>query len=166
MRKYSLLKYNLNPVFLFLIVLTLLVSCSKSDTAVPANPPHEEFVDYSVNGVAVTINRASGGNMIHATDPLYNDAVYIEAMSGMGSGIHFRFSDQNISATSTQELYHIMGDVMSIPLMPATPIAVRITEYGSIGQFISGSFTGTVHDFITPAKPYLVTCKFRVKRQF
>jgi len=167
MRTYSLLKHNLNLAFLFLTVLTLLVSCSKSDTPVPP-VPREEFVDYTVNGALISINPAVRGKVLHETDVMYPNSLYIEATDGVnGADLFFRFSDQNISVGSNQDLYHIMnGDVIGFPIMPATPIQVHITEYGSIGQFISGNFTGTVHDFITPATPYLVTCNFRVKRQF
>ncbi|HMK02560.1 MAG TPA: hypothetical protein VK489_00130, partial [Ferruginibacter sp.] len=94
-------------------------------------------------------------------------AVYIEATDGPnGADLFFRFSDQNISVGSSQELFHIFNGVIGFPTLPATPLQVHITEYGSVGQYISGNFTGTVHDFNPPHTAYLLTCNFRVKRQF
>ncbi|HMK05643.1 MAG TPA: hypothetical protein VK489_15685, partial [Ferruginibacter sp.] len=66
-----LLKRNLIPAFLFLTVLTLLVSCSKSEPETPATPPREQFVDYTVNGTATSIGPAVRGVVLHETDPFY-----------------------------------------------------------------------------------------------
>lgn len=43
------------------------------------------------------------------------------------------------------------------------PISINITEYGNVGGFISGSFSGTMLDFVTNV-PYTVSCSFRVRR--
>ena len=43
------------------------------------------------------------------------------------------------------------------------PLTVTITEYGDIGGFISGSFSGQVLDFVSNT-PHMVNYSFRIKR--
>jgi len=45
------------------------------------------------------------------------------------------------------------------------PITVNYTEYGNIGQYIGGSFAGTIRNNTTNTI-YNVTCSFRMKRSF
>lgn len=53
----------------------------------------------------------------------------------------------------------------NIDYVPNGTITANITEYGSTGQFIAGSFTGNVRDSVTNViSP--VQCSFRVKRNF
>ena len=46
------------------------------------------------------------------------------------------------------------------------PILVRITEYGAIGEFTSGTFSGTLIEFLLPNTVYNVTCNFKIRRTF
>ena len=74
------------------------------------------------------------------------------------------FSDAGISAGSVQTLTMFYTSDISDSTNLNTPINVNITEYGSVGQFIAGDFTGT----LTGAGPaftlYNITCNFRVRR--
>lgn len=47
-------------------------------------------------------------------------------------------------------------------LTPVGTINVNVTEYGTVGAFISGSFTGTVNG--TGNTPHAIQCTFRVRR--
>ena len=47
----------------------------------------------------------------------------------------------------------------------ATPVSVNITEYGTIGQYISGNFTATLTSSGPGNPQYNVVCSFRVRRK-
>lgn len=63
---------------------------------------------------------------------------------------------------------HLVSDIWSVGYtsgraIATTPLSVNITEYGSIGGFISGSFSGVVQDFST-GTTHNVSYSFRIKR--
>ena len=129
---------------------------------------NQEYVNFTIDGTAYSIIPGIpswGVTVVHAQDVMYPNSVYIEA-NGTNNTLYFRFNDQNISAGSTQDLYHFWDGTIGMPLMPTTPIPVHITEYGNVGQFIRGNFSGTIYDFNPPNAPHAVTCSFRVRRQF
>ena len=66
-----------------------------------------------------------------------------------------------IASTTLVEFTLFGGGQTSIP----NPITVQITEYGNVGQYIAGNFTGIVRT--VPANTLTnVTCSFRIKRAF
>lgn len=78
---------------------------------------------------------------------------------------YFEISQANISAGSTQQLLslytsHVGNDSTSI----ITPINVQITEYGSVGQFIAGNFTGALIGAAPTNTVYNTSCTFRIRR--
>lgn len=126
-----------------------------------------EFLDYTLNG---TLNH-------HA---LPTDSIFmIPMVSGASVNIGGKRPISNIvNADFNMDLAGIaLGSMQTInrlyfePLMgsslPAIPTSAAITEYGSIGQFISGNFTSVVI-FDPPGPPppvtYNVICYFRVRR--
>jgi hypothetical protein len=168
MRTFYSFRQKINLTFFLFVAIAVLASCSKSEPETPVTPEPEQFVNFTISGTAHTVIPGVpswGITLEHLADPLYTNAIYIEA-NGMTNSLYFRFNDQNISAGSTQELYHFWDGVVGIPLMPTTPIRVNITEYGNVGEFISGNFSGTIYEFSPPNNPHPVTCKFRVKRKF
>jgi hypothetical protein len=75
------------------------------------------------------------------------------------------FSNTNIGIGSSQILDTISGPGFPFAYTRPAPILVNITEYGTIGQFVSGNFNGTI---IGPApfnRVYNLTCSFRYKRK-
>jgi hypothetical protein len=78
---------------------------------------------------------------------------------------YLQISEANISAGSTQQLMnfntsHIGNDSTSI----TTPINVQITEYGSVGQFIAGNFSGAFIGAAPTSTVYNTSCTFRIRR--
>jgi hypothetical protein len=45
-----------------------------------------------------------------------------------------------------------------------SPFTTSITEYGNVGEFISGNFTATFHMFNNSAEDHTINCSFRIKR--
>ena len=72
-------------------------------------------------------------------------------------------ADGKLNVPNNPIIPFIEGDGIG-PLFP-NPITVNFTEYGNIGQYIAGSFSGTIKS--TPSNIIkTVTCSFRVKRRF
>ncbi len=124
----------------------------------------QEFVNYSIDGVPTSYTAPS-------------DSVY---MSGNGTTASFflgGFSSStqnnfqiiidrnNIALNSVQQLISFTYNQIQLDPVSA-PVDVTITEYGAIGQFIAGNFTGVLTNQTSPVTNYNVTCSFRVRRSF
>ena len=80
------------------------------------------------------------------------------------SYVNFDFSDAGIGAGSIQPLNNFYTSVISDSTGITTPINVNITEYGSVGQFIAGNFSGTLTGSAPTSTLYNITCNFRIRR--
>jgi hypothetical protein len=117
----------------------------------------QEFFNYSVNSsnysITDTVYQFASGNTMH-----------INAWAALNTNsAGTEFDRQNITVNSLQNLnsfYSLQTGQTTI----TNPISVHITEYGNIGQFISGNFTGTVTGTAPPNTTYNITCNFRVRR--
>lgn len=126
-----------------------------------------EFVNYSINGIPVSIGTTTVGRIIQSSDDIYLNSILVEATGGAGGAdFIFRFNNEQVVVGGNRPLYHVMNGVIGFPLMPDSAIAVYITEYGNPGEFISGHFSGTVRKFTSPDLVYTISCAFRVRRQF
>lgn len=128
----------------------------------------QEFVTHTVNGGAPITYTSPTDSIDHVSSGI-NNQNFIHADRFNFGFIQFTFSNNNISGGSTQNLISFLSSqstgpytISSIPM----PINVNITEYGAVGQFISGNFSGLITT--NPILPnfYNVTCSFRVRRTF
>jgi hypothetical protein len=132
-----------------------LVACGTSVT---------EFVNYSINGSPTSIIPPVG--IIHQGPDTFNiNSMQISAFDNNTSSVNMGINTQNISTGSTQALGYFTTSQIGQTTIPV-PILVNITEYGSIGQFISGNFIGSVTGTAPPNNSYTITCNFRVKRNY
>jgi hypothetical protein len=125
-----------------------------------------QFVNITINGTAYSF-----------TAPV--DSIY---MSGQGTNQHavigaFEINGNdwmnmavgwtNVALNSQQPMYYFQtSHLPDSTSNPSQNTWVTITEFGSIGEFVSGNFSGT---FIGPPPantPYAITCSFRVRRVF
>jgi hypothetical protein len=128
----------------------------------------EEFINYSINGTNYSVI-APAGNLYGAVNPQNSQlGVYIQGVSDSsgtgGNNIAMIIDATGIAVNSAQNLSHFSTRQINDSTIITTPISVNITEYGTIGQFIAGNFTGTVTGGPPTNKPYNITCNFRVKR--
>ena len=79
-----------------------------------------------------------------------------------GGGASFTIESFGIAAGSSQWLEEFRCPEASWSVVQ--PVFVSITEYGAIGGYISGHFTGQVQQSIQNQVVRKVTCNFRVKR--
>lgn len=76
------------------------------------------------------------------------------------------WSGGGIAAGSTQSLIMFRTQEISDSTVMINPVNVNISEYGSVGQFVSGNFTGTFRGAAPANTNYNITCSFRVRRYF
>jgi hypothetical protein len=78
----------------------------------------------------------------------------------------FLWSGNSIAAGSTQSLILFRTQEINDSTTIVAPVNVNITEYGTVGQFVSGNFTGTFRGAAPANTNYNITCSFRVRRYF
>jgi hypothetical protein len=121
----------------------------------------QEFINYTVNTTPYSFTAPS--------DPFYYNN---QSSIVMGSyKISFPFGTVNlnidnngIGVGSNQTLQNFAQNQVTDSFNITTPIMAHITEYGTIGQFISGNFTGVFTGAPPANTPYNVSCNFRVRR--
>ena len=164
---------------LFLMVTvfcTLLISCTKNNTDslkpnVVLSP--NEFIDYTVNGTAY--------NFIKPTDIVFADTItesqtFINVSRVWGdrspsipndlTRINYIKSGSALGSLQTLiSFYTPQTDLYPYYTTSPTPVMVNITEYGIIGQYIAGNFSGLFIGAAPGNTQYNVTCNFRIKRR-
>jgi hypothetical protein len=74
------------------------------------------------------------------------------------------FGLSGLTQGSTQLLNHFLPTQVADSMKILAPIQVKITEFGNVGQFIGGNFTGIFTGGAPANKTYNVTCSFRFRR--
>lgn len=123
----------------------------------------EQFINYTQDGVDFSFTSPSD-SFFQSSDPQSTTpAIIINTYapnSGTISYLSFSFTQTGIAAGSTQQLMSFGADSLQL----TGPVDVNITEYGAIGQFIAGNFTGTLTGPPPGNTPSNVSCSFRVRR--
>ena len=129
-----------------------------------------QFINYSVNGISYSLIAPADSIFTFPNPQTIPSRIEVHGFHNRTTAppiyrnVSLGFSDAGISAGSVQTLTMFYTSDISDSTNLNTPINVNITEYGSVGQFIAGDFTGT----LTGAGPaftlYNITCNFRVRR--
>lgn len=123
-----------------------------------------QFITWSVDGAAsVTITPPA--------DSLYhNGSAGAGSIAGASAGatndINFGYDDTGMGVGTTQVIYYLYATPLNnqnTTIVNAN--ALQITEYGAIGEFISGNFNVNVLDNTTSVT-HTVVCSFRVRRTY
>ena len=127
----------------------------------------QQFINFTVDGTP--------HNFVYPADSLdgnsYSQGTTFTTTNVNGyspasnKSIYFTF---NGGATGTFPLSFVMAQLPgfvtdSLTMIVSSPINVTMTEFGSVGGFIAGNFSGTLYTNGTVAHP--VVCSFRVRRQ-
>ena len=168
--------YHFLPTKLFLIALFFLslVSCQKNHVEeIISTPSLDEYVNYTVNGTAYSFLMPAD-NII--ADTSAENTTFFPGSSVYAQRIPFTNADNanisynktNIAVGSSQQL--ALFAVPQTEIYPyyansVNPIFIHITEYGNVGEFIAGNFSGTITGSAPGNIQYDVTCSFRVKRR-
>ncbi len=121
-----------------------------------------QYIDYTLD---TTLYHYSNpvDSIIFSSYSTYNTLSFYSPANPINFGA-LSFSNTNIGTGSSQLLDSISSPGFPFAYTRPAPIIVNITEYGTIGQFVSGNFKGTI---IGPApfnRVYSLSCSFRYKR--
>lgn len=125
-----------------------------------------QFLNYSVNGTNYSFTAPADSLTQYAKPQNTPPPIYIVASrpSNNISEATIGLLQTGAAANSLQNLLSFNCTEISNLATIATPINVKLTEYGVVGQFMAGNFSGS---FTGPAPgniQYQVTCSFRVRR--
>lgn len=122
----------------------------------------QQFLNYTINGTSYSYT-APADTFLYSNNPP-NIKISGNKISSPFDGATMLFSNTAIVAGSSQNLVVFYASQITDSTSITTPIAVNITEYGAIGQFVAGTFTGTFTGSSPANRQYAVTLNFRVRR--
>lgn len=125
----------------------------------------QEFVNLTVNSTPQNFVSPPDSLSLN-TSGNTNNTVWFTKFPFTSWG-NFTFTRTGIAPGSTQTLVSLAIPQVNANLTINTPpVNVFITEYGIVGQFIAGNFTGTFTGPAPTNTQYNVTCSFRLRRWF
>ncbi len=149
------------------IPVTLIAGAKDLGTLIACKISTQQFINYTVNGVSYSFT-APLDNLNQYAKPQNTPPSVIITASAMNSNstqqLGLYFLQSGIGVNSSQSLISFNCPQITTMATIPNPITVKITEYGAIGQFIAGNFTGTLTGPAPGNMAYNVTCSFRVRR--
>lgn len=128
----------------------------------------QQFISYTIDGGAPieftypTDSLGHYGNGSTAINTIYGS----RNAPTPQSFVNFSFTNAGIGLGSVQTLETFGSSELGTQTSQPSSINVNITEYGAVGEFIAGNFTGIVVAPGTPPVNKTVSCTFRVRRSF
>ena len=130
----------------------------------------QQFFNYTINGASYTITTPADTIFSFPNPQTNPPRIEVHAQRRTPSvpptydNISIGFTSNGIAAGSTQNMTLFYTSNISDSTNITSPIPLNITEYGNIGQFISGNFTGAVTGGLPTSTVYNITGSFRVRR--
>ena len=127
-----------------------------------------QFINYTINGVNhsfISPTDSISQQFRQSTFPS-TGAMAFRNLPSISSYVSFDFTSNGIAAGSIQQLNMFYADSPVDSFQILTPIQVNITEYGPVGQFVAGNFTGTLTGAAPTNTAYAITCSFRFRRMY
>lgn len=124
-----------------------------------------QFINISVNGTAHSFN-APADSVSYYNNMQTGAFVHGYKQTGTGTSNSFSimFSNAALALGSNQAVIEFSTSFIPGSVTLAAGTVVNITEYGAVGEFISGSFTTTATGVAPPNTPYTITGNFRARR--
>jgi hypothetical protein len=166
------MKIYLLPTLLSLFAVVF-YSCNKSNIDASKTLSTEEFIKYNVNGTDYNFTMPADSVIANGLveTPNFGDPnrVFANRIPASVTDLaRVEYERVGTSLGSMQPLklfYTLQTGLYPYTTTSANPVLVTITEYGIVGEYIAGNFSGL---FIGPAPgnvQYNVICSFRVKRR-
>ncbi len=144
-----------------LFTAVIFLGCKKNEAAVVTT---EQYIKYTINNVPY--------NYAVPVDTFYHGATYnLMAMAIFGenlvtpvNNVALLMAYPGMGVGSNQNLMDFSPCQVNGHLSITNPIFVHITEFGAVGQFMAGEFTG-IFTGPPPANiQYNISCTYRVRR--
>ncbi len=122
--------------------------------------PQQEYVNLTKNGVPQVYHYLF---LTQGTATSYGVFFFLDPARTIPGG-HLQVDQTGIANGSLQNLISISTGGTNM-IINNPPVNITITEYGAIGQYMAGNFSGS---FTQPPgnTTYAITCNFRIKRTF
>lgn len=152
--------------FLFLLTASF-IGCNKKDNNIHVESSTQYF-NYTVNGIEHNYKSpVDSFRLIGIGSPLSFYGISADRIPfSFATSSALTFKKDGISKGSIQNLDAFLSPQVPDSSTQITPIKIQITEFGSVGQFISGNFSGLILGQSPTNITYNVTCSFRIKRTF
>ena len=130
----------------------------------------QQFINYTINGVSYSITAPTDSifsfvnlQTIQSRIEVHGNAI-VPGNPNSYRNISFYFTQSGIASGSTQNLVGYYTSDISDSTIITSPIPVNITEYGIVGEYISGNYSGTIFGGAPTNTPYVISGSFRVRR--
>lgn len=124
----------------------------------------QQFFNYTINSTGYNYAVPADSLTLSVAGTSTDYFVYLNN-ANPNSGT-MRFLRTGIAQGSIQNLISFTPSQIPSTSTIITPIGVNITEYGVVGQYVAGNFSGVVTGPPPANTVYNVTCNFRIKRTF
>jgi hypothetical protein len=121
----------------------------------------QQYVNYTINSIPYSFTSPTDA-FTYANNARLD--LYCSNQIQPVSGASISMSNAGLAAGSTQNLVSFVPNQVADTFRILTPIPVNITEYGAVGQFAAGNFTGVFTGASPANTQYNVTCNFRLRR--
>ena len=150
------------------VTLTVIAGNNNAGTLSACGISNEQFINYTINGVSYPL-MAPADSIDHSVSvqgiPTEVISGYAYIAGSISNSFSVWFIHTGIGLNSTQPAISIAAYYPADSTFTITSaINVNITEYGAVGQFISGNFTGILTGAPPANMPSTITCQFRVRR--
>jgi hypothetical protein len=125
----------------------------------------QQFINYTINGTSYGFTAPTDSVRFSNGTPNTNNLATINGFSnGNNTNVFMYMSSTGIALNSSQNLLFFDPSQINDSTNIVVPIFVNVTEYGSVGQFVSGNFNGALRGSPPANIIYNVTCNFRLRR--
>jgi len=176
---YSVILCNSNPVPITFIAedqaaqqqsalynTSIVVGLNNIGNLQACNISNAEFINYSIDGTNYSITVPPDTLNYYPVFPNNVPHMIINGGQIVGSNTAYIYVDWSAVTLNSLQPLAAFGLAQMPNVSFQNPINVHITEYGIIGEFVSGNFTGVFTDNAPPNATHNVTCSFRIRRLF
>lgn len=127
----------------------------------------DQFFNYSINGTSYNYSSPVDSFYMYVNPQVNPAQITISGMrysTGTSTYGYFSFDQPGIAVGSAQNMSSIYLSQILDSSSIVTPMVVNITEYGAVGEFISGNFSGPLTGAAPAYTIYNIIGSFRVRR--
>ena len=123
----------------------------------------QQFINYTINSIPYVFTEPSSTFFYsNNSQSSLNLSGYTQIPSA--NSLFINMSNAGLGGGSILDLQFFRASQIPDSMIVTTPVIVNITEYGPVGQFAAGSFSGILTGAPPANIPYNVTCNFRIRR--
>ena len=123
----------------------------------------QQFLNYSINGTSYSYIVPPDGLILSGSGTNTEYSIFATNNANPISTM-IRFNRTGIATGSVQNLFQFRPVQIIDSTNINNAIGINITEYGNVGQYMSGNFSGVITGSPPSSTIYNITCAFRIKR--